>query len=376
MLSIIETYHIHIFSSLILLIITVLNKIKKDIPTLSINLFYRLIVVNFALLILEPISFLADATGSTYLPYLNYAVDCLIILLTPILVGLWASYLDFKLFYQQKRLHKRLFYQQVTIITFVGLLINFFVPIFFSIDFDTNSYQRGSLFFLRYLLIFALYIYIFYMTMKNKSKQNSYIIIGLLSFLLFPIIGAIIQTFYQSLYFQYTGSALGILVVFIFLETTSGSKDYLTNLYSRSVIDEYLDGIVQKQVPFTLVMIDIDGFKEINDEYGHAVGDQILIEFSKILISSKKAKRKSLVARLGGDEFLCILLDDDHLDVNKYIKSIEDQVKISQILKKYDFKGFSKGILLYKEEKNIDNLLKKVDDLMYENKKAKIQKES
>lgn len=376
MLSILETYHIHLFSSLLLLIITVLNKIKKDIPTFSIKLFYSLILVNFALLILEPISFLADATGKPYLPYLNYAVDILIIILTPVLVGLWASYIDFKLFKQQKRLNKRLFYQQVTFITIFGLLVNIFTPVFFSIDFDTNTYQRGYLFFLRYLLIFLLYIHIFYMTLKNKNRQNSYVVIGLLGFLLFPILGSIIQVFYQTLYFQFSGAALGVLIIFIFLETTSGTKDYLTNLYSRRVMDEYLDGLVERKEEFTMVMIDLDDFKEINDQYGHVAGDQVLIEFSKILVNSKKAKKMSLVARLGGDEFLCIMLGEDHLDVEGYLRTINDQIKVSQILKKYDFKGFSSGILTHNEDLDSDSLLKNVDILMYKNKNIRRQKES
>jgi hypothetical protein len=210
MIEIIETYDIHLFSSLLLLIIVILNKTKKDISTFSMNLFYGIIICNLILLILEPLSFLADVNTNPIMPYLNYSVDFLVVILTPVLVGLWASYIDYKLFKKHKRLKMRLYYQHVAIISVIGLMINFFTPVFFSINFDTNTYQRGYLFFLRYVLIFLLYIHVVYMTVKHKKRQNSQVIIGILLFLLFPIIGSIVQVFYQSLYFQFSGSAVGV----------------------------------------------------------------------------------------------------------------------------------------------------------------------
>jgi diguanylate cyclase (GGDEF)-like protein len=369
-LEILETYDIHLFSSLLLLIIVILNKFKKDVPTFSMNLFYGIIVVNLLLLLLEPLSFLADVNSSFIMPYLNYMIDVFIIILTPLLVGLWASYMDYKLFKKQKRLKKRLYYQQVTIIMLFGLIINFFTPVFFSIDFDTNTYQRGYLFFLRYLLIFLLYAHVAYMTLKNKNRQNSQIIIGLMIFLLFPIIGSIIQIFFQTLYFQFSGAALGVLVIFIFLETTNSNKDYLTNLYSRRVLDEYLDGLVERKELFTLIMIDLDHFKEINDVYGHHSGDQVLIEFSRILFKLKKSKR-SIISRLGGDEFLCILTEEDYKNYTTYLEQIRKQSASSVILKTYGFKGFSEGVMLYDHKMNVDNLLRNVDSLMYLKKNSK-----
>lgn len=370
MIEILETYDIQLFSSLLLLIIVILNKLKKDIPTFSMNLFYGIIIANLILLILEPLSFLADVNTSPIMPYLNYAIDFLVVIFTPLLVGLWASYIDYKLFKKQKRLKKRLYYQYVTLISIFGLMINFFTPVFFSIDFDTNTYQRGYLFFLRYLLIFLIYAHVAFMTLKNRNRQNSQVIMGIMTFLLFPILGSIVQIFFQTLYFQFSGSALGVLVIFIFLETTSGNKDYLTNLYSRRVLDEYLDRLVEKQDSFTVIMIDLDHFKKINDEFGHHAGDLVLIEFSRILIKLKKSM-KSIISRLGGDEFLCILVEEDQENYKSYLSELKKQTSSSVILKTYRFKGFSEGSLVYDHEMDVDKLLKNVDSLMYRKKNSK-----
>jgi len=225
------------------------------------------------------------------------------------------------------------------------------------------------LFGIRYLLILALYVYIVIMMFKYKNRQNSKIIFGVLLFLLFPIIGSVIQAFYQNLYYQFTGLSLGVLVVFVFLETTSGNKDYLTNLYSRRVLDEYLDSLVEYKNEFTIIMIDLDNFKVINDKYSHAAGDEVLIEFSKIILSSLKSK-KSIITRLGGDEFLCILLHEDHDGSSDYINRIDEKLKTNSLLAKYDNFGYSYGIIAYDHEMSTIDLLKKADLHMYENKQS------
>ena len=75
MVELLETYSIHLFSILLLLIIYILNKLKKDTKTFSMKLFYNILFTNILLLILEPLSFLADETGVIFVHYLNYSLD-------------------------------------------------------------------------------------------------------------------------------------------------------------------------------------------------------------------------------------------------------------------------------------------------------------
>ncbi len=370
MLNIFEAYGIHLFSIILLLIIYVINKLKRESKTFSMQLFYGILFTNILLLVLEPLSFLADYTGIMWIHYANYSLDFLIIMFSTIIVGLWASYIDYKLFKKQQRIYQRLFYQHITIVALVLLIINFFTPILFHVDVQTNIYERGYLFGIRYVLIIAVYIHVVYMVLKNKSRKNSKIVTGVLLFLLFPIIGSIVQVFYQRLYFQYSGLAMGLLVVFVFLETTSGNKDYLTNLYTRRVLDEYLDNLIVNKKEFTMVMIDIDNFKQINDTYGHQNGDEVLVEFSSLLLEAKMDKQ-SIVTRLGGDEFLCILLNEDHEYAQVYIKRIKILMSENMTLSSYPKLDFSYGAYPYDHKLSTDLLLRQVDQLMYEDKKLK-----
>ncbi len=89
--------------------------------------------------------------------------------------------------------------------------------------------------------------------------------------------------------------------------------DALTSLPNRRAFLKALDDHLTQGAAFYLGLIDLDGFKPINDIYGHNVGDQVLIEVSKRL--SKICGNRSIVARLGGDEFAMILpgLDESGL---------------------------------------------------------------
>ena len=94
MLNILELYNIQLFSILLLLIIYILNKLKKDSRTFSMKLFYMILFTNILLLIMEPMSFLSDKVGPLWIHYLNYALDFLIISFSMMITGFWASYID------------------------------------------------------------------------------------------------------------------------------------------------------------------------------------------------------------------------------------------------------------------------------------------
>lgn len=87
--------------------------------------------------------------------------------------------------------------------------------------------------------------------------------------------------------------------------------DTLTNLYNRRGLAENLEREIARHsrsgAPFSLLMLDVDHFKQFNDTYGHACGDEVLRWLAGVL--GHTARREDLVARIGGEEF-CVLLPD------------------------------------------------------------------
>ncbi|MCX7709738.1 MAG: sensor domain-containing diguanylate cyclase, partial [Clostridia bacterium] len=87
------------------------------------------------------------------------------------------------------------------------------------------------------------------------------------------------------------------------------STDKLTKLYNRSFLDPYLENQIETanltDQPLSIILLDIDHFKKVNDTYGHAAGDHVLVVFAEILM--KCTRKTDLVARFGGEEFIVVL---------------------------------------------------------------------
>lgn len=147
-------------------------------------------------------------------------------------------------------------------------------------------------------------------------------------------------------------------------------KDQLTSLDNSRAFDiEYriLRKLnFRKQTCFAVGIIDLDGFKAVNDTHGHHRGDEVLLQFSQVL---KKACRSSdIIARLGGDEFAIILLDIDETQAHHCDQRIRALFQESGLKQKYGV-DFSMGLAVLAElPENLEDATKIADQLMYQSK--------
>jgi diguanylate cyclase (GGDEF)-like protein len=106
------------------------------------------------------------------------------------------------------------------------------------------------------------------------------------------------------------------------------TRDGLTGLYTRRAFDDYLDTELSRSSRFThsvsLLLIDIDHFKRINDVHGHQAGDEILCRLSEILL--KAARKEDYVCRYGGDELAIIVSETDHRVAEQLANRIKSMV--------------------------------------------------
>lgn len=154
--------------------------------------------------------------------------------------------------------------------------------------------------------------------------------------------------------------------------------DSLTNLPNRPYFNFHLQNILDSTNTeinsVTLYFMDLDGFKKINDKYGHEIGDILLLQTSKRL---KDCFRKNdFIARLGGDEFTAVIIHspNDKIDED-LVKRIENEFVHPFTIKNMEIKcTISIGKADYpKDAQNAEVLLKMADDAMYKNKKSKYQ---
>src|SRR6056297_43077 len=106
------------------------------------------------------------------------------------------------------------------------------------------------------------------------------------------------------------------------------NHDYLTRLGNRSSMYNYLNEKIDNKEPFYMVHIDLNNFKEINDKYGHLIGDEVLKAYSKSL-QELNASHEPI--RLGGDEFALIYEHKDEGEIQNIIKTFQKSCKIKGI---------------------------------------------
>jgi len=146
-------------------------------------------------------------------------------------------------------------------------------------------------------------------------------------------------------------------------------KDELTGAHNRKWLrDNYLnDDNDYFTSNGTIVIIDINSFKLINDEHGHAVGDKVLI-----FISNNLKKTKSEIVRYGGDEFIMVFNEYVTLeDVVSRVDKINEYITNKKLkAKDREFKvSFSIGISQFHKNDIFLDILEEADNKMYENKK-------
>jgi len=146
--------------------------------------------------------------------------------------------------------------------------------------------------------------------------------------------------------------------------------DGLTKLPNRTLFTIELQNELNRAKRYNskvaLFFVDLDGFKSVNDTYGHQVGDQLLINVSKVI--TKTLRNTDLVSRIGGDEFTIIISDAKELNelesvANKIIESVNKDIIIN---KEIIHVGASIGVAVFPDDAlNTEELIKKADERMY-----------
>jgi c-di-GMP phosphodiesterase Gmr len=149
----------------------------------------------------------------------------------------------------------------------------------------------------------------------------------------------------------------------------SAYYDELTDLPTRRVIEHRANSLLQHdETParFALAFLDIDNFKHINDYYGHAIGDALLIEFAKRL--GRELRESDMLSRISGDEFLLLLnpIQSEH-EVAEYIRSTVQRLSAPYFIDGSEiFASVSIGVSLYPEHgSSYDVLRQNADIAMY-----------
>ncbi len=147
------------------------------------------------------------------------------------------------------------------------------------------------------------------------------------------------------------------------------NTDFLTKLSNRRGLMNFLEE-VYGQNNLTLIMLDLDNFKQVNDTYGHEAGDNALVKTAQIL---NACFSEGFISRLGGDEFLIVVCDKEESQVIRDTKHLLYTMR-EEYEKQKEFRGItaSAGIVstvkLDTKERNISDILQMADEMLYKAK--------
>lgn len=152
--------------------------------------------------------------------------------------------------------------------------------------------------------------------------------------------------------------------------------DLLTGLFNRRGLEDRLTALYKRPEQLrcgALIMVDADGLKGINDQYGHDKGDVYLKKLAGVLLNF--GLKKSITARLGGDEFVLFIYDyDDEDEVMNTIKTLEyiQNNSTARLAEEISVPlAFSFGYAMIKGTNEYQSLIKEADEKMYENKRER-----
>ena len=262
---------------------------------------------------------------------------------------------------------------------FVLYFISLWTGTAFYID-ENGRYQRGLLFFGEYI---ASYSYIgcgvAFAVAKavkadNLTERHKYttlataiiptIVLGVLNNVL-PFPYGLPTVFY--------GILTSLLVVYASSSAARVTRDRLTGLLNRFAFDTLLSQTINKSIKndatsVFLLMIDINGFKGINDTYGHALGDEILIKVSSVM-EKVCVDNNAIIGRWGGDEFIACLDTTEDSKAIRFQQLLKEKVQEECNDDPRILVSISVGMAKLREYETTKHLFEEADHKLYEDKK-------
>ncbi len=331
---------------------------------------YLMIVTTFISCAADLLGFYLLGKPGTLNFALIYITSAWSFAMNMVLGVLWVMFLSYQLNGSVSKRRLR-FLIIVSTIGFIFLIVNIFKPIIFQVD-SNNNYSRAPLS-IMYLAIQFVYMIDGVVMYYRSQKQGGLLKVFPLGVFLLPVaIGIVVQSVFYGVSTIWPCAAIAVGGVVAGAQIEQFFRDSLTGIYNRTFLD-YLklrhSTSRLARSKFTAVMIDLNDFKDINDTYGHATGDQAVKDAADIFV--RIVGSRGTVIRYAGDEFFILLNILDQNEVNKTITLIRHEMdKFNETSKRPYTLSCAIGSAQYDFKSNkFDEMFDEIDAKMYEDKK-------
>lgn len=340
------------------------------------KIFYAMVTFNILQCFIETATFFIDGKMLYGYHTLSILLNTILFINNIVFAYSWTLFADYKLFEDMQRI-KRIypFVAIPAILIIIGCLINLATPVFFVVD-EYNIYHRTDLFVIPYAVTYFYLAYGVVLIYSYRKKVNKYLFLPVILFMIPIAIGSLLQLFFYGYSLVWLGVAIGMISLFINVQKESSCVDMLSGLFNRHHLNNLLLAHSQKGETASAlagIMLDIDGFKSINDRFGHIVGDDAISIVGKMLRTV--VGDKGVLCRYGGDEFIVLMYINSQKEITDMIEKIKTRAMLFNESEKKPYRiSFSIGYGTYENKHDsIDDFLRKIDVSMYDDKTRKIR---
>lgn len=317
-------------------------------------------IVLTVLIILSEFGTIIAKDGNADFRFLNIICNVFGFALTPVIPIILIAIFDLNILMTKKMLMLPL------ILNMIATALSPWLGFVFYVD-AYNHYERGNFFFVFVAAYIINFIILIFITVRAAEKHHYTIKLKIITFFLFSIAGTSIQLIFPSVFSSWHSVTLSLLLYYLLLSEFDGSFDALTRLPNRAAYEitaKKLDG----RKPYSIVVMDINNFKEVNDRYGHGFGDAVLKKVATVITKSFNAL--CTCYRVGGDEFNIISSVTDLNILKNQLKSMTNNLE-KERQNDCRLPTIAYGYSIFKGGKGIDfqEVLKEADDQMYSFKK-------
>jgi diguanylate cyclase (GGDEF)-like protein len=253
----------------------------------------------------------------------------------------------------------------------ISVIANLSLGFYFYVSPD-NYYTRGNLYLLRLLLSYSAILLIILdisLASKHFKQSQAYLII---LFIAITGIGATLDIVLKEGSLTWPCFAAAILYLYFFIIQSDSKLDSLTGIGNRYSFNEFIDKLSHQnsKEEYSIVMIDMDRFKEINDTLGHLEGDNALRDMAAIIKGC--IRHSDFAARYGGDEF--VLATEAVYDIQRLMDRIQDAITLQneKRLRPYQiYMSYGYDVYITNSGQSIQDFLNHIDAKMYKQKEER-----
>lgn len=341
--------------------------VRRSRVTGPINVLFVVMLVMVALQIFNTWSNGVTIYWVVFLKYITSPIHNFFTVLYP---GLCCIFVYEYTFIKGKHRGVHLLFISPSIVWAAVLIMNFWTGWVFTIDANA-VYHRGPLVYVTFVLPVFSVVAALVISRVGHQENKNFLKFPIWTFALPAVGGVVVQAIFQGVNTIHLGLAIGICGACISIQQERMYIDSLTGLYNRNYIF-YVFSKMQKKKKFPVagIMIDINDFKFINDDFGHQEGDRALVSAGSLL--EKSLLRGAVAVRFAGDEFIVLIRSKE---IQVVLEDTLDRIRHNfDMFNKMDSNAYkleyAAGASIMEDNESPDAFLARIDDMMYQEKES------